>query len=102
MSNTNASPGRHPEAGQYEIRLQGHLEARWAAWFDGLTLTHEDDGITLLAGPVVDQAALHGLLEKVRDLGVPLISVTQVDADHTVAPRRVHVQPQVNPQGEVS
>jgi len=99
---SSSSTGGHSAAGSYEIRLQGHLGSRWAAWFDGLTLTHEDDGITLLAGPVVDQAALHGLLEKVRDLGVPLISVTQVDADHTVAPRRVHVQPQVNPQGEVS
>ncbi|MDQ3810756.1 MAG: hypothetical protein M3336_10745 [Chloroflexota bacterium] len=67
------------EAGSYEIRLQGHLEARWAAWFEGLSLTHEGDGITVIRGPVVDQAALHGLLGKVRDLGLRLIAVTQVD-----------------------
>jgi len=63
----------------YEIRLKGHLEARWAKWFDGLTITLEDDGDTLLTGPVVDQAALHGLLKKVRDMGMPLVSVIQVE-----------------------
>ena len=66
------------EAGWYEIRLQGHLPSRWATWFDGLTLTREADGNTLIAGPVVDQAALHGLLQKVRDTGLPLISVEHV------------------------
>jgi hypothetical protein len=63
------------EEGSYEIRLKGHLEPRWADWFDGLTLTHESDGTTVLAGSVVDQAALHGLLGNVRDLGLPLIAV---------------------------
>ena len=63
------------EGGSYEIRIKGHLNARWADWFDGLTLTQESDGTTLLSGPVVDQAALHGLLAKVRDLGLPLIAV---------------------------
>ena len=63
------------EGGSYEIRLKGHLNARWADWFDGLTLTRESDGTTLLSGPIVDQAALHGLLGKVRDLGLPLIAV---------------------------
>ena len=67
------------EGGSYEIRLQGHLGARWAAWFDGLGLTHESDGTTVIHGPVADQAALHGLLNKVRDLGLPLIAVRQVD-----------------------
>ncbi len=67
------------EGGSYEIRLRGHLEARWAAWFDGLSLTHAGDGTTVIRGPVVDQAALHGLLTRVRDLGLPLIAVTQVD-----------------------
>ena len=67
--------------GRYEIRLKGHLDARWAAWFDGLSLTRESDGTTVIRGPVVDQAALHGLLSKVRDLGLPLIAVTQVDPD---------------------
>jgi hypothetical protein len=62
----------------YEIRLKGRLDARWAAWFDGLGLAHEGAGITLIHGPVADQAALHGLLNKVRDLGLPLISVTRV------------------------
>ena len=62
---------------QYEIRLAGHLDQRWAEWFDGLTLTQQGDGTTVLRGPVVDQAALHGLLQKVRDLGLPLVSVTQ-------------------------
>lgn len=65
----------------YELRLEGHLDARWAAWFDGLTLTHETDGTTSLRGPVVDQAALHGLLQKIRDLGIPLISVIHIEAD---------------------
>ena len=63
------------EGGSYEIRLKGHLEARWAEWFDGLSLTQESDGTTVLRGSVVDQAALHGLLGKVRDLGLPLIAV---------------------------
>ena len=61
----------------YEIRLKGHLNARWADWFDGLTLTQENDGTTVLSGLVVDQAALHGLLGKVRDLGLPLIAVNR-------------------------
>ena len=59
----------------YEIRLKGHLEPRWADWFDGLTLTRESDGTTVFSGSVMDQAALHGLLGKVRDLGLPLIAV---------------------------
>jgi hypothetical protein len=61
----------------YTIELEGCLTGQWAAWFDGLAISHED-GRTLLTGPVVDQAALHGLLKKVRDLGMPLISVTRV------------------------
>ena len=65
------------EGGSYEIRLKGHLEPRWADWFDGLTLTQESDGTTVLSGSVVDQAALHGLLGKVRDLGLPLIAVNR-------------------------
>jgi hypothetical protein len=63
----------------YEIRLKGHLEARWVTWFDGLAITLEDNGDTLLTGPVTDQAALHGLLKKVRDLGMPLVSVSVVE-----------------------
>ena len=63
----------------YEIRLKGHLEARWVKWFDGLAITLDENGDTLLTGPVVDQAALHGLLRKVRDLGMPLVSVSAVE-----------------------
>ena len=70
-----------PGAGRYEIRLTGHLDARWAAWFDGLTVRHESDGTTLISGPIDDQAALHGLLQRVRDLGLPLVSVTRDETD---------------------
>jgi len=61
---------------RYEIRLKGRLDSRWAAWFDGLSLSTDDDGTTALRGVVVDQAALHGLLQRLRDVGLPLISVT--------------------------
>jgi hypothetical protein len=77
---TNPAPGtRQPD--RYEIRLKGHLEPRWATRFQGMTLSTHDDGTTVLEGPVVDQAALHGLLSKLRDIGLPLVSVTQVDTD---------------------
>jgi hypothetical protein len=73
------STGPHDNPGRYEIRLKGHLDARWAAWFDGLTLTRDGDGTTIIHGPVADQAALYGLLQKTRDLGLPLISVHHVE-----------------------
>jgi hypothetical protein len=76
MSGTTA--GYSHGAGRYEIRVKGHLGPRWAARFDGMTLTTRPDGTTLLEGPVVDQAALHGLLSALRDLGLPLVSVNQV------------------------
>jgi len=79
MSDTHASSDTRRELRQYEIRLKGHLEPRWAAWFDGLSLTQENDGTTVIRGSLIDQAALHGLLSKVRDSGLPLIAVTQVD-----------------------
>jgi hypothetical protein len=79
MSETHSSTEDHDEPGLYEIRLKGHLGDRWADWFEGLTITREDNGDTLLTGPVVDQAALHGLLKKVRDLGMPLISVNRIE-----------------------
>ena len=63
----------------YQIRLKGHLDPQWRDWFEGLTVTQEEDGETLLTGTVVDQAALHGLLKKVRDLGLPLLSVNPVE-----------------------
>jgi hypothetical protein len=63
----------------YQIRIKGHLGREWTDWFEGLTITQEGDGDTLLTGPVVDQAALHGLLKKVRDLGMPLVSVSPVE-----------------------
>ena len=69
---------RQPQPELFEIRLQGQLDTRWASWFDGLTITQTEDGDTVLTGPVVDQAALHGLLKKVRDLGIPLRSVSQI------------------------
>jgi hypothetical protein len=72
------STGHQADPGRYEIRVQGRLGSRWAAWFDGMTLTPQDDGTTTIRGPVVDQAALHGLLHKLRDVGLPLVSVTQV------------------------
>jgi hypothetical protein len=67
----------------YQIRINGHLDSQWTDWFDGLTITLEEDGSTLLTGPVIDQAALHGLLKKVRDLGMPLVSVVQVQFKET-------------------
>jgi hypothetical protein len=69
----------------YQIRIKGHLSSQWTEWFGGVTITLEDNGNTLLSGPVVDQAALHGLLKRVRDLGMPLISVSRVDAGHADA-----------------
>jgi hypothetical protein len=63
----------------YQIRLKGHLDSQWTDWFEGLTITLEEDGDTLLTGPVTDQAALHGLLKKVRDLGMPLVSVSPLE-----------------------
>jgi len=63
----------------YQIRLKGHLDPRWTDWFEGLTITLQENGDTLLTGPVVDQAALHGLLRQVRDLGMPLVSVSTLE-----------------------
>jgi hypothetical protein len=75
-----------PDAGRYEIRVRGHLEPRWAAWFDGMTLTRAADGTTNIHGPVMDQAALHGVLRKLRDIGLPLISVTRLQYDPPTIP----------------
>ena len=77
---------RAPHSGWYLIRIQGRLPSRWATRFEPMTLTDPGDGTTLLQGPVVDQAALHGLLQQVRDTGLPLISVTQPNPDQPHAP----------------
>ena len=79
MNETHASTENHYELGVYEIRIKGHLAGRWADWFGGLTITLEENGDTRLTGPVVDQVALHSLLRKVRDLGMPLLSVNHVE-----------------------
>ena len=78
MSETHTAAADPDEPGLYEIRLKGHLDDRWAARFEGMALTRDDNGDTLLTGRVVDQAALHGLLRKVRDVAMPLIAVTRV------------------------
>ena len=75
------STSQDRDSGRYEIRVKGHLDPRWAAWFDGMSLTNESDCTTNIHGPVVDQAALHGLLQKLRDVGLPLVSVTQIERD---------------------
>ena len=71
----------------YQIRVKSHLGSDWTDWFDGLTITREDNGETLLTGLVIDQAALHGLLRKVRDLGMPLLSVIGAQPGHSKAPK---------------
>jgi hypothetical protein len=86
MSETHASTGKRHEAGQYEIRLRGHLDSRRATWFDGLSLTSESDGTTTIHGLVADQAALHGVLQKIRDLALPLVSVIRVEANQNNHP----------------
>jgi hypothetical protein len=79
MSTPHASTEDHHKPGLYEIRLKGHLDDRWAESFENMSFTHASDGTTILSGPVVDQAALYGLLRKVRDLGLPLLAVNLVD-----------------------
>ena len=81
MSRTHGWSDDPHKPGQYRISIEGHLAQRWSGWFDDLDLTNECDGTTVLQGPVIDQAALHGLLQKVRDTGLPLISVTRMDVD---------------------
>ena len=83
MSNSTAPQTDFNEPLTYQIRVKGHLGVEWADWFGGLTITLGDDGDTLFTGPLIDQAALHGLLKKVRDLGMTLVSVNQVPSHET-------------------
>ena len=78
MKRPARTDGDRNQAGRYQIRLTGHLDSRWTAWFDGLSLRLEADGTTTIEGQIPDQAALHGLLQKVRDTGLPLVSVVQL------------------------
>ena len=94
MSASSPDPAGGPP--RYEIRLQGHLPARWSAWFDGLSLTNESDGSTSLRGPVLDQSDLHGVLRKVRDTGLPLISVIQIGRTSSTDPQPRATSPRRN------
>ena len=86
MSNTHITKTDPGQPLVYHIRIKGHLGRQWTAWFGGLTITLDDNGETLLTGPVADQAALHGLLRKVRDVGLPLIAVTRAHTDQIDGP----------------
>ena len=86
-------PTGDPDKGRYEIRLTGRLAAHWSEWFDGLTVSHDGDGTTVISGRVADQAALHGLLGRVRDLGLPLVSVTRIEPES-------HGQPTTDKRGD--
>ncbi len=81
MSGPSTRTPKQDEGGPYEIRIHGHLDERWAGWFEGMTLTLDPDGDTLIRGQVLDQAALFGLLRKLRDTGMPLVSVNRIPAD---------------------
>jgi hypothetical protein len=101
MSGTTRTESDCHEGGLYDIRLKGRLDTRWAAWFDGLSLTHQGDGTTVIHGPVADQAALHGLLRKVRDTGLPLVSVTCVEpAQPGISPSNLDGHPPTDEQGD--
>ena len=76
----------------FQIRIQGHLSLQWTDWFDRLTITLEEDGNTLISGPVVDQSALHGILKRIRDLGMPLLSVNADDFDQAAKTDSDHIE----------
>jgi hypothetical protein len=97
MSQKRRSESDPAQTRIYQIRIKGHLNRQWEDWFEGLTITLEDNGDTLLCGPVIDQAALYGWLKKVRDLGIPLISVNSSDLNQAgpVQPARSSGQPAI-------
>src|SRR5690348_16202926 len=86
MSNESNSSNEKAQPMIYQIRIKGHLDGKWADWFSGLSITSQASGETLLTGPVLDQAALLGLLRKVRDVGLPLVAVMQVEPEHADVP----------------
>ena len=86
MRETHAATEEYHEPGRYEIRLKGYLDKRWADQFENMSFSHASDGTTILAGPLVDQAALYGVLRKVRDLGLPLLSVVQIGPERADVP----------------
>lgn len=81
MANEQQSSPEEPQRTVYQFRIKGHLGPQWADWFEGLTISLEEDGNTILSGTVVDQSALHGILKKIRDLGMPLLSVNPAVSD---------------------
>lgn len=91
MTDRPASSPDRSEAGRYEIRLTGHLDAHWTAWFDGLTVSREANGTTVISGLIVDQAALHDPIQRVRDLGLPLVSVVRLGPDGAGEPKTLGV-----------
>ncbi|HMO56438.1 MAG TPA: hypothetical protein PKA05_18450 [Roseiflexaceae bacterium] len=101
MSTAHLSAAQYDSPGLYEIRIKGHLDERWAGWFEAMTITHTNNGETLLRGLVADQSALYGLLRKVRDLGLPLISVIPIrspdGADVDANPDQNRMQQETNP-----
>ena len=88
MSDKQTFDEKNNQHQYYEIRLKGHLEERWVKWFNGMNITLNENGTTILSGPVADQAALHGLLKRVRDVGLPLLSVNSVEPDPVEVPEK--------------
>jgi hypothetical protein len=86
MANERSATTNRGEPIVYQIRIKGHLGQQWGDWFEGMTIPREENGVTLVTGPVVDQAALHGLLRRVRDLGMPLLSVVRLTPGDVDAP----------------
>jgi hypothetical protein len=100
---SGASAADHGGIPHYEIRVKGLLGSRWTAWFDGLALTNEGDGTTVIRGPVVDQAALHGLLQKLRDIGIPIVSLVPIPPEApTSSPDLLNVPSPHNQSGATS